>query len=340
LDKNSLEPTRHFGVIDADSPPPIPMNHRLVRLAFLVPLLVLPLIAADNPAPAPAAPAAPAAPEPAKPNWDWLTALLPKTFQANPELEMTVITEMTDEGRKLPPVTPDHPAYYDAESGGDHEMGELNAREEKLPPEDVRPLLIRGLALNGYRPAERPVHPPSLLIIYIWGTHNAITANDGQGNTTASPDEVLRNVLDRAALVGGKKFADELTTVIQDTQNLRDSGMAGSFPPPVNIFKMQHANNESLLNQALADVYFVVASAFDYQSVVTGHPTLLWRTRMTVSSQGVAIRQAIPTVVASGARYFGREMSDSAIINRRPISGGKVEIGTPTVVEPTEETKK
>ena len=310
------------------------------RFVFVLSLLLLPLHGAEEPAPAAAAEPAAAPEEAAKPNWDWLTALLPKTFQSNPNLEMTVITEMTDEGRKLPPVTPDHPAYYVAESGGDHEMGELVAHEQKMRPEAVGPLLVRGLAVNGFLPAHAPEHAPSLLIIYIWGTHNAITADDGRGHTTASPDEVMRNVLDRAALVGGKKFSDELISVIEDTQNLRESRMAGSFPAPVDVFKLHKENNEFLLNQALADVYYVVASAFDLKSVASGQPALLWRTRMTVASQGVGMNQALPTVVASASKYFGRELTDSVVIRRRPIPGGKVDVGTPTVVEPGAENKK
>jgi len=336
------------------------MKPWLIRIAALLPFALLGVSAADTPAPAPAASSAtPAADAPAEAppaNWDWFTALLPKIFQANPNLEMTVITEVTPAGKKLPPVSAEHPAFYDAESGGDHEMGELASHEQKMAPEEVGPLLTRALAVNGYQPAKLPEHPPSLLVLYIWGTHNALTATDGQDNPVNSADEVRRNVLDRAALVGGKKFADEIDQVISDTQLQSDANynagmahmpikgtspvMVTSFNSPVNLFKMRKAGNEALLNQALGDVFYVVASAFDYASVAQGKPVLLWRTRMTVGSQGVAMKQAIPTVVASAGKFFGREMTEPEMINRRPVPVGKVEVGTPTVVEPAAEGKK
>ncbi len=332
------------------------MKRYLLRLASLLPLLLLPLSAAETPAPVPTTPAVAAPDDPAKANWDWFSALLPKVFQANPSLEMTVITEVTPAGKKLPPVSTDHPAYYDAQSGGDHEMGELTAHEQKMTGDEVGPLLVHGLGVNGYLPAKLPEHPPGLLIIYIWGTHNALTATDGQDNPVNSAEEVRRNVLDRAALVGGKKFADEIDQVISDTQIQSDANsnaglshmpvkgtspvMVTSFNTPVNEFKMRKANNETLLNQALGDVFYVVASAFDYASVAQGRPVLLWRTRMTVGSQGVAMKQAVPTVVASAGKFFGREMTEPEIINRRPVPVGKVEVGTPTVVEPGSEGKK
>jgi hypothetical protein len=107
---------------------------------------------------------------------------------------------------------------------------------------------------------------------------------------------------------------------------------------------MRAPNNEFLLNQALDDVYYVVASAFDYQAVAKGEPKLLWRTRMTVSSQGISVKQALPAVMASAASHFGREMAESEIIHGHAVPEGKVEVGAPTVVDPlsappTPETK-
>ena len=271
------------------------------------------------------APDSPAKPKevPAPSNGNWLHSLLPNPFDPNPDMEMTVITEMTDEGRKLSAVSPKHPVYYTAESSGDHEMGGIVAREQTLPPEDVGPLLIRSLAVNGYKPAKLPEHPPSLLIIYLWGTHNHFDETDG---AAGSFDQVRRNVLDRALLVGGKKFSDELAEVIQESQDWK------SWPPPVALFKLRKANNERLLNQALGDVFYVVASAFEYQSVAKGKPLLLWRTRMTVSSQGVWMKKAVPAVVINASQYFGREMTDSVIMHGSATHEGKVEIGAPTVV--------
>jgi hypothetical protein len=251
-----------------------------------------------------------------------VTALLSKIWDPNPGMEMTVITEMTAEGRKLPPVTPAHPAYYDAEPTGDLQMGGVVAHEQTMPPDAVAPLLVHGLAVNGYQPAQRPAHPPSLLIFYLWGTHNALDPDIAK----IAPYQLMRNVLDRAMLVGGKEFADEVAQVIQESQ---DSPLG---PPPVQLFIMRKKDNERLLNQALGDVFYVVASAYDYASVAKGKPTLLWRTRMTVGSQGVWMKNAIPAVVATAGPYFGKEMTESVVVHQKVIPQGKVDVGQPRVV--------
>ena len=298
------------------------MTSSRASLTVLFFVLLLPLMGGEIPAATPAQPAKAA--EPSAPSGgNWLHALLPNPFSPNPDMEMTVITEMTDEGRKLPAVSPGHPAYYTVEPSGDREMGGTVAREQTMPPEDVGPLLVRGLAVNGYKPAQLPGHPPSLLIFYVWGTHNHFDETDG---AAGSFDLVRRNVLDRALLVGGKKFSDELAEVIRESQDWTLG------PPPVELFKMRKADNERLLNQTLGDVFYVVASAFDYQSVAKGTPVLLWRTSMTVSSQGVWMKNALPAVVADASQYFGREMTGSAIMHGQAAPAGKVEVGTPTVV--------
>ena len=44
---------------------------------------------------------------------EWVFSLLPKSMQKNPRLELTVITEMTEAGKKLPPVSAAAPAYFE-----------------------------------------------------------------------------------------------------------------------------------------------------------------------------------------------------------------------------------
>ena len=69
----------------------------------------------------PAAASAPVPPQ--KPESAWNFSLLPKAFQKHPRLAISIITEMTDEGRKITPPTPANPAYYRAYSAGYHEEG-------------------------------------------------------------------------------------------------------------------------------------------------------------------------------------------------------------------------
>jgi len=106
------------------------------------------------------------------------------------------------------------------------------------------------------------------------------------------------------------------------------------FANPVNTFKRRSSKNEFLVDQTASDVYYVVASAYDYKSLAAKQRTLLWRTRMTVASDGVSPQQSLPTLVLTAGPFFGKEMPEAETFMKRSLPEGKVEVGTPTVVEP------
>jgi hypothetical protein len=54
---------------------------------------------------------------------------------------------------------------------------------------------------------------------------------------------------------------------------------------------------------------------------------------MTVAAQGVSQDQTLPTLITSAAPFFGKEMSEPAILTKRAVREGQVEIGTATVVD-------
>lgn len=281
----------------------------------------------------------------------WVFSLLPKSLQKNPDLDLTVITEVTDEGKKLPPASPDHPAYYVAQAAGLVQVGDTYGNEKTLRPDEVEHLLKKALAANGYLPAAPAAQPPSLVVTYLWGSDNLLSPDESR-----SADQVARNILDRAALVGGKKFAKELADLFAQADamtSFSSSGSIGSsddssgdttgaaplsplastnFSNPVNLFKLRSAKNEFLVDQAADDCYYVVASAYDYATMAKGQRKLLWRTRMTVNSKGVSQVQSLPTLIASAAPFLGREMAEPEILTRR-AKEEQITIGTPTVVE-------
>ena len=264
-----------------------------------------------------------AAPADAGSESSWNFSLIPKIFQANPFLDMTVITEMTDAGKMRPLASPAAPVYYAVHAAGYRVFGDA-IPEKTLSAAEVGVLLRRALATNGYLPAT-PEHPPQLLIVYFWGVHNLFD----QDNLALSDEQWTNNILERAALVGGEKFAAELATAIErsdvasasisthltsapaadptgrDATSTADYGQSpqpevnsmsnlgaaqavaqmSSLMDPVRLFKQRSAKNEFLMDQASDSCYFVVASAYDYSSVATHVKLLLWRTRMTVISK-------------------------------------------------------
>ncbi len=302
-----------------------------------IPLLVLPFLASTAwAATLPGATAEP--PTPKKHDSEWVFELMPKAFQKNPRLELTVITEMTDAGRKLPPVSPSHPAYFQPFSGGYHVMGDDNGDKYTLSEADIKTVLTRSLASSGYLPAQTPAHPPTLLIVYTWGAHNKLKEVD-EDNPALSGPALAKNMLDRASLVGGPAFAEELRKVFQDkNDSIQTGGLINPMFDPIEMFKHRKRDNEFLLEQAASDVYYVVASAYDYRSAASNRRTLLWRTRMTVAAAGVAQDQTLPTLVLSAGPYFGKDMKDPEIMSKRTVREGTVEVGTPTVVEPAADT--
>ena len=77
-----------------------------------------------------------------------------------------VATDMTPEGRKLTPPTPEHPVYYLGASLG-AEFGSIPGDE--LPDEKQMNLLVaRVLAKQGYLYASPGVHDPSLFLVLRW----------------------------------------------------------------------------------------------------------------------------------------------------------------------------
>lgn len=276
----------------------------------------------------------------------WVFSLLPKAFQQNPELELTVVTEMTEAGKRLPPPSPAQPAYFEFYTPGAKDRGEEAGKGKTLPQADVEKVLSRSLATNGYLPAQRPDHAPSLLIVYTWGSHALLTESDDE-NPMLSPEIVARNLLDRAALVGGDKFARKMLQLFREADALATAASATIAPSgqpvftpemvrfanPINLYKMNSPKNDFLVNQMSSNVFYVSASAYDYKSVADNNRTLLWRTRMTVASDGVSQLQSLPVMVLSAAPFFGIETPEPEVITRRTVRQGSVEIGDAKVIE-------
>lgn len=318
---------------------------KLLSLLGLVSFAGVAIAVAQTAAPPPE-PVLPEASVPKRPQkTQWVFSILPKAFQKNPFVDLTVITEMTELGKKLPPVSPAAPAYFVAHSSGYRQMGEVIAGEHTLKPDEVERILTRSLATNGYLPATKE-HPPTLVIFYTWGSHNLLAEGDPD-NPVLSANQVARNLLDRAALVGGVKFSERMLKLFEEADAQAFAANAsqppGSMGPvitpemqafmdPIERFKRADPKNDFLVEQFTNDVYYVVASAYDYAALAKKQRQLLWRTRMTVAAQGVSQEQTLPTLIATAAPYFGKDMAEAEIVTKRTVPEGKVEIGTPTVV--------
>ncbi len=321
------------------------------RCFWLTGLLLLPVVfAADQPV-------STAAPKkPVKQGGDFVFSLLPKAFSKNPFVNMTVFTEMTEEGKKLPPPTPDSPAYYIAQSAGFHAFGPPVARLTPPTQESIERVLRTTLDGEGYQVEAPPEHAATLVVIYSWGLHSKVEplGDEENGESTYNANAGIKNLYERAALIGGEKYAQKLVeanmTAITQSADLDDalanSGRVGSpilTPEAMAFFKKMNPvqqlydsspNMAELMEQTNEDVYFVVASAYDYQAMGKNRRILLWRTKMTVDTKGVSMTDTLPAVIVAAGPYFGRETEEATVLTKRVVRQGKVDVGTPTVVEP------
>jgi hypothetical protein len=260
----------------------------------------------------------------------WTFEALPRAFQKNPLVDMTVITEMTALGKKRPLATPARPAYYAATIGPPREEGQPDGNTHPLSPDVVQAGMQHALAINGFLPADSS-HRPSLVVIFVWGTYNRIPINH--------VDPGNKNVVARALLVGGEKFAGEFQQAIERDQAMMEAGTPLGPNSFFRQFRRRDAKTEQLVNQARGEIYFIVASAFDYAAMTRNERQLLWRSRLTVDTRGVSMSDTLPELMASGAPFLGRDMAESALLMRHADRNGQVDIGTLKVVEPPAETK-
>lgn len=178
----------------------------------------------------------------------------------------------------------------------------------------------------------------------------------------------IRQVIGRAALVGGGAFARQLSAVLKDEASARnaikdssrmskfaideaqrqattgfksavatwhgyDDAARMEFASPFIRFYQKDAQTQHLVEDAFSSCYFVVATAYDGAAIGQGERRVLWRTKMTVNSLGVGMSDVLPVLIASASPYFGREMAEPVTVSKRIIREGNVKLGTPTPVE-------
>jgi hypothetical protein len=299
-------------------------------------------IAAPKAAPAAAKEAAPAASDESRP--EWVFSLLPRAFQKNPRVDFNVITEMTEAGRRAPQPSPESPIYFNLFAGDALDLGATSDGGGKRPnPEYLDAALRNGLAQHGLLPAELPDRPATVLLVCHWG-HYSEYALDELVSDTASAIAERRELLDRARLVGGEKFAAEFAAVLDEADVMSvasnprhpapgDQPIMGDMPTmvsvwnPIERFMERDRKTRHLVEESLRSVYFVVVSAYDQQMALEKKRLLLWRTKMTVSASGVSMRETLVPLVNNASAFLGKDMPETAVIGKRIDREGRVEFG-------------
>ena len=240
--------------------------------------------------------------------------------------DSTAITEWTVDSLQFVAPTADRPAYVVTHSGGQHDFGQVPAGDRPPAAGILDQQVEQALGRLHYLRADA-THPPTLLIVFSWGVHCS------PGDDFEDPG--YRNLLDRAALVGGRKFAGELQKALEQNETLaaatsmqpfgaqmpgaRSMSMASFFQSqsPIEDLRRRDLKTDHLLRQIADDCYYVVVSAFDYSSVARGKQQLLWRTKFTTTARGAAMAAALPALIANGAGYLGVEMNEPELFTNR-----------------------
>jgi hypothetical protein len=144
----------------------------------------------------------------------------------------------------------------------------------------------------------------------------------------------FKNLLARAKIVGGQKFAEEFEAVAT-SQLLKTPGKLNYDDGigPLCTFSSRDEITPSLLYMVFNDSYYMVVSSYDLEALKSKQRKLLWTTRISTTARGVSFEQTLPIMIQNGAYFFGRETNGPEILLKRAYKRATVEIGDPEVVD-------
>lgn len=188
--------------------------------------------------------------------------------------EVLVVTDLTEEGRKRPDVTPEAPVYYLGMTLGAR-LGSIGGDKEP-DQREVERFVTRLLAKRGFKGARGTTHPPTLFIVIQWG--------------------YMRPNRDSLWFLG---------------YNARDDIAAPSLinmlGAEVLLRNMRSREIETILMMAQEDLYGIIITAFDHDSAKTQRPVALWQTRIALPAARSYMQEALPKMLVLAADQIGRE---------------------------------
>ena len=216
---------------------------------------------------------------------------------------LVLFGDLTAEGKKVAPPTPEHPVYYVPVVLGYKERGEIEKHYERKPPDDeVLELLISTLAKQGYVIASK-LSSPTLTITFEWGTIAPVFVGKSVMNTA----EIRKIVL------GGSTW---------------------------DISNRYAGHTREMLS--LTARHYLLISAFEYQRSNKGKPdVLLWRTHSTTDAWGDYLSNLMKPLVANAALTLGKAAKAGTVWT--DTKTGTVTIGDVRIIsdapKPAEKTK-
>jgi len=230
------------------------------------------------------------------------------TLHATDTADITVISDISKEGRVIIHPTSKNPCYYLPIVGGYKELGSLVKGEKKPNQKEIIHSLAVELAKQGYFVVNKNTPPPNIILVFYWGYINPDIVDLGAPTDpdSTSPTQTFLNQDQMLALVGGSTL-----------KNL-----------DLNFEK------EEVMQAAEDDRYFLSVQAYDYTNYSKNHKkVILWHSKVSIPTANVDLGQMMPALIKAGGPLFGVETIKPKIISTPIMHEGKVEIGTPTVKE-------
>jgi hypothetical protein len=242
---------------------------------------------------------------------------------AGENLRVAVIVDMTAEGRRIAPPSVDHPSTYVPVTIGYKEIGDSLVYYQGRPPpaEEVRRLLVKALADRGYREATAALPQPSLILVFRWGS----IAPQVVFGRWVNHREMLTYLLGDnwpEMISDPSPKTQELVSDLYEATNAGANPSAGSYDHPVPIAEGAKRGAR----------YYLMVSALDYAAHLRNRDVLLWRAHVSINYWGHSLDETLPSLIAAGVPFFGRETRKPEMVEAPVVPMGRVIVGTPKLV--------
>ena len=261
---------------------------------------------------------------------------------ASGQVRVDVVVDMTEAGHKVTHPTPDKPAFYLPISVGYKTFGYAHNFQRPPPNEwDIQHALAIALYNQGYQLLTKQGHP-SLVLVFWWGymapedvdMDNPSGPVDRPGSLEApgwywgsgqgAPTPPGPNFIGSSGVFPSFSMLSKVAN--QDTIL---SMVAGETVNDHQKFLDPRLENiEQLLDQPR---YYILVSAFDFQSWLHHKPVLLWRAHVSTELWGHYFDQVVGTLISTAGPMFGRSTSAPHFSTESITPLGRVVIGTPVV---------
>lgn len=234
------------------------------------------------------------------------------------DLEVITVTDVAGPGAEVAPASPSQPQYYVAASLGYRELGAVLDGTTEPPAQEVIHLISAELAKRGYFPATSKSAPPSLMLVYTWGTMNAQWSLNGYDSRFPSS---RHNQGDIVQFLGGYKVGI-------------DDDAFGPLRPMMAGLQFYNYEARSLLEVSSENFYVIIVSAYDIEAALQKkRQPPLWSTRISAPALGFNFRDVIPAMLAIGGDQFGRDTPRPVWINANDKFTPNVRLGELQLVE-------